>query len=477
MADALNERGWFWWGDVNVPRNQFAPEGFVVGTLTVSDAGRISIELDDVMPTEDGPFAAFSQGALPPERTIAGRLKSDNRYILATNLIRAGGRWSSSGISYDRYVAQTCLVSRKRLPAIPRVRAVDFNLSGFEEWLGLDLFKITTTRRSVGLRYSVKPQARYRGTLGGLALTRGLTSESHGSYGARGLDLREVNTLRFTPPRSVDVPDAVEAYAQMRDFLVLLTNSEYQADWPSFALTAGQHECKAYFQVNRSTAEPPTFFSCIAPFQQIKDQLGELFFSWLARRSALGPGVFLYLATRRGMNIYVEQKFANLVSGLEALHRSLTGNSVSTAFERKMERILGDIQDERDKTWLRKRTRGFGAPSLEQRLIEVLRPVPAGIEAKRLKVFCATFAKLRNEFAHGGHPDSGPNSAITLQAVADMNEVLSRLYHARILMEIGLPSPMIDHWLNNSVEAGATKSFMVRAGLKPASVLQPKGAF
>ena len=265
---------------MNVPPNQFAPQGFVVGTLNVSDAGRISIELDDVMPTQDGPFAAFSQGALPPERTIAELSKSDNRYILATKLIRTGGRWSSSGISYDRYVAQTCLISRKRLPTVPRVRAVDFNLSGFEEWLGRDLFKITRTRRSIGLRYSVKPHARYRGTLGGLALTRGLTSESHGSYGARGLDLREVNTLRFTPPRSVDLADAVEAYAQMRDFLVLLTNSEYQADWPTFALTAGQQECKAYFQVNRSTAEPPAFYNCVAPFKRSR-------ISW-ARSSSVG---------------------------------------------------------------------------------------------------------------------------------------------------------------------------------------------
>ena len=173
----------------------------------------------------------------------------------------------------------------------------------------------------------------------------------------------------------------------------------------------------------------------------------------------------------------MEQKFANLVSGLETLHRSLKGEAVSTAFEGKLERILGDIQRDGDRTWLRRVARGFGGPNLEQRLFEVLRPVPAGLEDQQLRAFCASCSKLRNTFAHGDHPGFEPGSTTALQAVADKNEVLSRLYHARILMQIGLPPPMIDHWLNNSFEAGATKSFMVRAGLKPATVLQPKGAF
>ncbi len=132
------------------------------------------------MPTEDGPFARFTRNDLPPGRAIVGFLKSDDGYILATNLHRAGGRWSSSGVSNDRFLAQTCRVSRKRLPASPKVRAVDFNLAGFEEWPGLDLFKITRTLRSVGLRRSVKPQVRYRAEAGRLALTRDLDSESYG---------------------------------------------------------------------------------------------------------------------------------------------------------------------------------------------------------------------------------------------------------------------------------------------------------
>jgi len=57
--------------------------------------------------------------------------------------------------------------------------------------------------------------------------------------------------------------------------------------------------------------------------------------------------------------------------------RQLTGDPASPAFERKIARILADIDDESDRAWLDKRTRNFGAPSLEQRLIEVLRPIPA----------------------------------------------------------------------------------------------------
>ena len=39
------------------------------------------------------------------------------------------------------------------------------------------------------------------------------------------------------------------------------------------------------------------------------------------KREEFGPGFYLYLGTRRGMALYAEHSFVNLIWGLEAFHR------------------------------------------------------------------------------------------------------------------------------------------------------------
>jgi hypothetical protein len=126
------------------------------------------------------------------------------------------------------------------------------------------------------------------------------------------------------------------------------------------------------------------------------------------------------------LHLYEEHRFLNLVSGLESLHRSLVGDPKSDAFKEKMARILGDIQGDRDRAWPRKRTKNFGAPALEQRLIELLQPVPARVEAARLRAFCVSCAQVRNDLAHRGQSNQAPDRTNSIQNMAVRNSVLTR---------------------------------------------------
>jgi hypothetical protein len=56
----LEESGYFWWSDVAVAQNQFAPDSSVVGKLTIDQEGRIRLELDGVLPNKHRPMAAFA---------------------------------------------------------------------------------------------------------------------------------------------------------------------------------------------------------------------------------------------------------------------------------------------------------------------------------------------------------------------------------------------------------------------------------
>jgi hypothetical protein len=56
---ALEERGYFWWNDEPIPQGHLAPASAVAGLLKIDDNGRIDLELDGVLPSTHGPFAAI----------------------------------------------------------------------------------------------------------------------------------------------------------------------------------------------------------------------------------------------------------------------------------------------------------------------------------------------------------------------------------------------------------------------------------
>ena len=45
---------------------------------------------------------------------------------------------------------------------------------------------------------------------------------------------------------------------------------------------------------------------------------GAIWSRWKAMRDEFGPGFYLYLGLRRGMAMYIEHRFVNLIWGLEA---------------------------------------------------------------------------------------------------------------------------------------------------------------
>lgn len=55
----LQERGRFWWHEELIPSGYFAPESAITGLLTV-EAGKIALELDGILPTDESPFEAVS---------------------------------------------------------------------------------------------------------------------------------------------------------------------------------------------------------------------------------------------------------------------------------------------------------------------------------------------------------------------------------------------------------------------------------
>src|ERR1700746_508390 len=109
-----------------------------------------------------------------------------------------------------------------------------------------------------------------------------------------------------------------------------------------------------------------------AHFPQIQQNFGDIYTTWKAKRETFGAGFYLYLATRRGMRLYPEHRFTNLIWGIEALHRKMHPElREATSVTKKIRRIIDEVTKKSDKTWLQRQLRYAGEPNLEQRIFEM----------------------------------------------------------------------------------------------------------
>lgn len=461
--DVLSERGYFWWGNIKIPDDHFAPDDAVAGLLTISERGQIKFELDGVLPNPQERWAAMEQGEFGPDKAIAGLLHLGNRYILATALYRSGGHVSTNGFSSETFIADYCFVSHKHLPLKPRIKSVTFNLTGYEEWQRLGRLEQKRTARSFTIKHHTKPDLVFKSPKGNAKLVRALTIKGEGMFASGGTSLVECAKLRFTPPRYLELASAVNLFGAFQDLLILLTNSEYQMATPEVTLTSLQ-PAQFHFRRMDGSTTPPTFRDEIMPFPQIETIFGDIVFAWLRARDELGAGAYLYLATRRGLDIYEEHRFLNLMTGLEAYHRARKGDGDTSAFRAKLNRLAKQISAPGDRSWFLKRLKNQGGPSLEGRLINLLGGVPAPLEKAKLDALLSLCAKVRNQIAHKGRSSQADGTGQPMLWLSLHSDIISRLYHARLLLEIGAPRELVKRWLKTNSHL---PWYLPRAGLLP----------
>jgi ApeA N-terminal domain 1 len=191
---------------------------------------------------------------------------------------------------------------------------------------------------------------------------------------------------------------------------------------------------------NQEKAEPPAYYNTITNFRELRDAFGEIWSRWKDKREAFGPGIYLFLSTRRGMPMYVEHIFVSLVFGLEALHRRRGGQEMQT---------------------------------LGQKLSDIFGGLPVGLDVGRLREFCNACARRRNDIAHYGGDRHASTYSDFLADVNKKGKALSILYHALLLNELGISEQTIKRWMFDSFRAGPIKAHLVEAGLLDPSVLKP----
>ena len=467
-AYAVQSRGHFWWDDELAPDRHHLPLTAVTGELKITQEGRVTVQLDATLPRQ--PREPFHVGGRADfealrARRIRGVLRGSGRGVLLFDLAQAGAVHSSYAVSTEGFSAAQCLISESQFDGRlkpPAFTYIDADLKGFEDWLWSRALHIKYGRRLSTARYRRPKQITYRLQTGRLTLEQHLIGSSQGHTD---ITWSEKAYLRFRPAKAMSMDAASEWHRWLHDFMILLTDSNYSLEWPR--VRWGKHDCSLYFsRVTSTTAEGPHLHECPTNFPKISESFGTLFEKWLDVRDIYGPGVYLYLGTRRGMQLYTENQFIMLISGLESFHHTKYGDVLSPSETAKVDRIVSQITAGKDQRWAKDRLARAILPRLENRIFEVMNSLELGFDEGRLKEFARDCAKLRNDLAHyGGNRSKTTGYSEFVTSVMKKNNALGPLCHALALMEIGLDPATVRTWTVDGPPAFRRRWYFAEVGL------------
>jgi len=163
---------------------------------------------------------------------------------------------------------------------------------------------------------------------------------------------------------------------------------------------------------------------------------------WLDRAEVLDPVYRLYFGTVYNPQMFLEQRFLNLVQALEAYHRRTMGTAdlPEEVHEKRKEEILEAVPN-KHKDWLEGKLEYSNEPSLGRRLKEIIRRYPeatypvAGDNSKDRERFVYKVTATRNYRTHFDETLEG--QAAQGEELYRISQKLKQLLEVCLMAEIG----------------------------------------
>ena len=399
-------------------------------------------------------------------------------YVLLEGLERTDLALPGDSPQRQTFSVEQC--TRRNSPFLDNYRQEEFrelrvDMDGFEDWLDLDSILVSAERRQkdhVQVNVSYKEYEFVSPVLDGTMSINSMTMGADllgyfATHPQRDVHFRQKYDLTFRPGRLSDLATLRYVYTTIEEFIALLTGFYHRLNWPILVRDEQPFETwnTFYFYRGSSSGRSINGYFFWVPFARIRDGFGKLFEKWQLKREALGAGHYLFISLMRNPHIYSEDRFMNLVWGLEAFHRKSLGqlkNTDRVAREReRVERIVNSLpQDSEDQRWLRKKLKYAHEPSLEARILECFRELPFNFGKGQLEKFAKECASRRNDISHEGGPRGDMDYASFMKGTSSLAEALDYLFHALLLQQIGIASDILFETMN--------KSWLAERQIKPA---------
>jgi hypothetical protein len=443
----LEARGVFWWHDHAIPEGCLTPGTSITGLLSINDDGHVKLELDGVMSGVNNIPIFFTDKDIIGDRCIQGLLIKENKNVLLCNLMMNGGSFKSGGVSHENYFAGICLIGDSQ--PIQQFKFLNIELLSFNDWFRQRSINCKRTRNTIKVSHKRKSDICYKLKDGVATIRRNIYGPQTGTHTLDSLSINESVSIIYNTDTEKTIGDMINLHRSIEDFFFLLTDYGNSLDWPKLSLTKKSTPFTCYYTRRNNTTESFEWQRSPTNFILINEYFGTLLDNWKIKRAAYSSAFDLFLGAKSGAQIYVEHRFVNLIWGLESLHRKKNKKYSATSLDLKIHRILNNISIKKDKKWLKKKLQYAAEPSLKERIYDVLCSLNLGFDKKNVGIFSEKCATMRNEISHFGELHQGASYKESVIMMSKINQVLTKLYHAILLKEIGLSDESLKSWIYN----------------------------
>lgn len=434
----------------------------VAGTFEISANGVSTLSLTGLLPEEVPVSISLTSRPIVQDRWIVGALK-DSRYVFLRRLGSDGTTYGSV-LSHQKFRARECVVfwNLTEFPDLDSVSKLLISLDSLGDWVSEPVVKVTKTPRGAASRASRPKTHTFKLPGKTLRLKSSIRYTAPADSWFREATIKQETFLESEPKTPQTLEAVREEFHLLEDLLLMLSDIDVSLSWPT--VWYGKEAGTYYFERQRTDAQKVEILKSWAALTWLAKSFGALLANLEAQKDVLGPGLYLYLGIRRGTGLYLENKFSTAIFGLESLHRRVGTSQTQAKLQAKIDRIVKDVQLQKDKDWLIGRLKNAGEPSLEERLFLTFSELDIGLDAKALRAFAKECADVRNQVAHfGGQRDGGYD--VFVRRMYILNEAVCPLYHAVLLNRIGFDPDRIRAYFHRSPYAVQRKQMMKEAGL------------
>ncbi|MGO8061470.1 HEPN domain-containing protein [Rhizobium johnstonii] len=357
------------------------------GTLTITDGGKVALEIIGTFSGPTGSFADIQDGGMTLGRVVGqvereGLVTLDGCYYLKRSYGFGGitksqikVTWAILGVGFDRdeevLFDEYCA-----------------SIEGLDEWLrvsGISL-ELSDPPITYSIRYErPSPLTLYDSDQFSLSIGFGHTIPSMSDI--KQAAITQSTYLKISTREPKEPVFFRKIIAQIREFLSLAVDdtvsvSEVWASNNSITLEGGEGKATPakmdlyHGSINHKT-EPPRIdnYRMLFRYPDISDSSQTIFARWFELYGVISPSINLYFSARAGAHKFLEGRFLSLAQAVETLHRR---TSCETAMDlREFEELrvlLIAASPDKHKKWIEQKLAFANEVSLASRLKKLLEP-------------------------------------------------------------------------------------------------------
>ncbi|MBI5458999.1 HEPN domain-containing protein [Methanobacterium sp.] len=189
-------------------------------------------------------------------------------------------------------------------------------------------------------------------------------------------------------------------------------------------------------------------------YPQIKSNVNSLLRNWLVNSSLFKIIYNTYFGTIfKGDEMFIENQFLNVITTLEAYHRSITSNiEINEYLHKKRVDTIIDGAPEDYKTWISHKLTHSNEPNLRTRLYEIMLPYTEIFKDKRrIDSFIYKILNNRNSLVH---PEKDRD--IDYKQLFNILVILKIVFELYLLEHMGFETEMVKELINKKKEKKIT---------------------